>query len=92
MIVDSYWYKMAAREERLGRADQTFTDRLQQLPQPRAVIFLEIDPVVARARKSALTAFEHPGNPANFAGFQRWVQARIHELVADVEGTCRPRR
>jgi thymidylate kinase len=87
VIVDSYWYKTAAREERLGRSARSLTHRLQQLPPPGLVIFLQIDPLVARARKSVLTAFEHPGDPAHFADFQRSVQQRIYGLVSPV-GVC----
>jgi thymidylate kinase len=84
VIVDSYWYKIAAREELLGKSTPDLTVRLRRLAAPEAVIILATSVEIARRRKAVLSPFEHPGDPDQFEPFQTEVQRRIHQLVESV--------
>lgn len=72
VLLDSYWYKVAAKEHILGRLHPSLSELCELLPVPDAVIVLETDPGVAFTRKR--------GRPAPYEYFQRPVEEDFHRF------------
>jgi thymidylate kinase len=102
VIVDSYYYKILAKCRLIGASD-ALVGWWRGLPQPREVLFLDVDPATAWARASAGTRMnwlefygDHPDRDG-FVTFQRDLRtALLAELAhlpvrmlpeADVAGT-----
>jgi thymidylate kinase len=66
VLLDSYWYKVVAKERILGRLHPSLTELCELLPVPDAVIVLVTDPGVAFARKR--------GTPAPYEYFHQPVE------------------
>ncbi|KVA72440.1 hypothetical protein WL04_21905 [Burkholderia ubonensis] len=84
VIVDSYWYKFAAKMKVLDMAAPFLYSVCQSLPKPEAVLFLDTPIEIAHQRKREMNFFECNGRPADFVPFQRQVRAAMLNLAAGV--------
>lgn len=84
VIVDSYWYKFAAKMKVLDMAAPFLYSVCQSLPKPEAVLFLDTPIEIAHQRKREMNFFECNGRPADFVPFQRLVRATMLHLAEDV--------
>ncbi|NED11509.1 hypothetical protein [Streptomyces sp. SID9124] len=84
VLLDSYWYKVLAKERLVGRTHPALDELRLLLPVPDAVVLLDVDPRTAWARKNAsCTPYEHFDDPAGRrAGFIRF-QQRLRERWED---------
>jgi thymidylate kinase len=82
VLLDSYYFKLLAKETLFHTLHQSFTELCEELPPPDCVIFLDVSPDVSFDRKKgALSPYEYfdaPGR-ANFIRFQS--QLRDHILL-----------
>ncbi|WP_369220705.1 dTMP kinase [Streptomyces sp. R39] len=88
VLLDSYWYKVLAKERALGRLSPALEDLRQLLPVPDAVVLLDVDPRTAWARRGGTCApyerFDDPGGQA--AGFVRFQECLLAQWEADLRG------
>lgn len=84
VIVDSYWYKFAAKERVIGIAPAYLYEAYGALPHPRKVVFLDTPPEVAFGRKKTFTSYEARGGKWNFVPFQAAVRAEMLRLISDL--------
>ncbi|GAA2280242.1 hypothetical protein GCM10010402_41240 [Actinomadura luteofluorescens] len=85
VLLDSYWYKVMAKEHILGTSHPILADLCGALPVPDAVILLEVDPRVAYLRKrDSLTSYECMGTTdmKGFIRFQGRLRDRLEEELA----------
>lgn len=64
IVVDSYYYKILAKCQLIGASAKPMFDWWREFPQPRRVVFLDIDPATAWARSGNGAA----ANPLEFHG------------------------
>ncbi len=84
ILLDSYWYKVLAKERLLGRLHPSLTELCRALPVPDAVVFLDVDPRVALRRKGGrVTAYECLGAPGD-ESFLRFQTLLRQEIMADL--------
>jgi thymidylate kinase len=81
VLVDSYWFKIAAREKLLKRSAPWLLQALETLPPPDIVIFLDTPPEVAVQRKKVFTSVEYFSGIQDFVEFQTQVRAEILRLI-----------
>ncbi|MEX3900957.1 hypothetical protein [Paraburkholderia sp. BR10954] len=84
VIVDSYWYKFAAKMKVLDMAAPFLYSVCRSLPKPGKVLFLDTPVEIAHQRKHEMNFFECNGRPADFVPFQQLVKATMLHLAADV--------
>jgi hypothetical protein len=90
-VVDSYYLKLLAKGVVTGIADPATAALWRSFPQPRGVVFLDVDPAVAWARSGGaarLNPFEHHGSEptrAGFVAFQRDLRAAMLREIADLD-------
>ncbi|MBN3834981.1 hypothetical protein [Burkholderia sp. Ac-20344] len=84
VIVDSYWYKFAAKMKVLDMAAPFLYSVCQSLPKPEKVLFLDTPLEIAHRRKREMNFFECNGRPADFVPFQQLVKTAMLHLAADV--------
>lgn len=59
-VLDSYYYKLLAKERLLGFAHPALEDLCAELPQPDGIIYLEVNPRESLRRKAGrLSPYEH---------------------------------
>ena len=86
VVVDSYYYKILAKCRLIGATD-AIVDWWRGLPQPREVLFVDVDPATAWARTAGARTnrLEFYGDYADrdtFIGFQRDLRALMPAEVA----------
>lgn len=84
VIVDSYWYKFAAKMRVLEMAAPFLYTACQSLPSPMKVVFLDTPAEIACHRKQNLNFFECKGQPTEFIPFQRAVRAEMLRFVREI--------
>lgn len=97
VVLDSYHYKLLAKERIFGVGDDSFERLCAELPQPDGVVFVDVDPATAFERKrGVLSPYEYLGEPSleSFTAFQLSLRASVLEQIrslphAVVDG-CRP--
>jgi len=62
LISDSYWYKYAVMEICLGLPVEKALSVVCLFPKPDIVVFLDIDPITALARKDKVSKYETAGS------------------------------
>lgn len=87
VVLDSYHYKLLAKERLYGASDESLERLCAELPPPDAAIFLDVDPVTAFERKSGeLSPYEYRGEPSleSFVAFQHLLRELVLEQLASV--------
>lgn len=87
VVVDSYWYRLHAKEHLLNPRGAAALDSLcALLPRPDLIAWLEVPLDVAYARCGELSPFEHDGDPglARFIEFQERVRAHIDARTGSI--------
>lgn len=83
VVVDSYYYKILAKCVLTGHANESLFAWWRSFPQPRQVIYLDVDPATAWRRSgngARLNSFEHYGQAPTWEGFRRF-QADLGRLL-----------
>jgi hypothetical protein len=92
-LVDSYYFKLLGKGIVSGIADPATTALWRSFPQPRGVVFLNVDPEVAWQRTGGpanINPFEHYGTEPSrdsFIGFQRDLRAAMLHEIRDLDVT-----
>lgn len=81
VLVDSYWFKIAAREKLLNRSAPWLYPALESLPPPDLVLFLDTPPEVAVTRKSGFTSVEYRNGIDDFVPFQSDARLEMLRLI-----------
>jgi thymidylate kinase len=98
VVLDSYHYKLLAKERLFDASDESLERLCTQLPRPDSVVFVDVEPAEAFRRKAGdLSAYEHRGSPtrANFVEFQTELRRLVLEQLIDtphviVDGSLPP--
>jgi thymidylate kinase len=83
VLVDSYYYKILAKCMLFGLVSEPIFALWRSFPQPRHVIYLDVDPATAWRRSgegARLNAFEHYGGQGGREPFERF-QADLRTLI-----------
>ncbi len=99
VVLDSYHYKLLAKERLFEASDDSLERLCEQLPRPDAVVFIDVEPAMAFRRKGgSLSSYEHRGEASleNFIEFQLALRSLVLQQLADVphvivDGSCPPR-
>jgi thymidylate kinase len=83
IIIDSYWYKFAAKERTLGSSPSFFLEAVRTFPTPDLVVFLDTPVHVAFERKQEFTRYEGGSDRDEFASFQTAIR---REMLGLIEG------
>lgn len=87
VILDSYWYKVLAKEHLLGRLHPVLGELRELLPVPDAVILLDVSPQTAYARKCrASTPYERFGDLDAEGGFVRFQTSLFARWETELSG------
>jgi thymidylate kinase len=84
VVVDSYWYKLAAKERLLGHSAALLYPALTALPAPQHIIFIDTPPEVAVARKPTAPRYEGHQSTEAYLRFQTRLRSEILEFIAGV--------
>jgi thymidylate kinase len=86
VIMDSYYYKMLAKNRLLGVEDRAIFDAWRAFPQPHRALYLDIPPELAWLRTgedgAELNIFEYYEADTKKAGFLR-LQAELRKVLLD---------
>lgn len=86
VLLDSYWYKVLAKERILGELHPALTELCLLLPVPDAVILVEVEPSTAFIRKRGRpTSYEylHTCDLNGFVRFQERLREELDKELAD---------
>lgn len=84
VLLDSYYFKLLAKERLLGFAQPALETLCRQLPQPDGLILIDTPPELSWSRKAgALSVYEHFGTPteANYLAFQRGIETSLRKAT-----------
>ena len=83
VVMDSYYYRFAAKERVLGRVPQFFYEALDELPEAGTIVVAELDPAVAAERKRVFDTHEVFDEPSeeSFLAFQRAVVDELEPIL-----------
>lgn len=87
VVLDSYHYKLLAKERLFDASDDSLERLCEQLPRPDAVVFIDVEPAEAFRRKGGvLSPYEHRGEASldNFVEFQLALRSLVLQQLADV--------
>ncbi|MGQ4436280.1 MULTISPECIES: dTMP kinase [unclassified Streptomyces] len=87
VLLDSYWYKVLAKEDLFDRLHPGLAELRSLLPVPDAVILLDVSPQTAYARKhSRTTPYERFDEPHAETGFVRFQNSLLALWEAELYG------
>jgi thymidylate kinase len=82
VVLDSYYYKLLAKERQLGLAHPSLEALCDELPRPDALILIDTPPETSWSRKKdALSSYEYFGpvpSEASYLRFQRGIAEALH--------------
>jgi thymidylate kinase len=87
VVLDSYHYKLLAKERLYSVSDESLERLCAELPPPDAVIFLDVDPMTAFERKSGeMSPYEYRGEPSleSFVSFQHSLRELVLEQLISI--------
>lgn len=87
VLLDSYYFKLLAKERLFGTAHQALEDLCRELPQPDGVIYIDVPPLMSYQRKRGLLSpYECDGHPteASYIRFQTSLATAIRTQISDV--------
>jgi len=79
-LLDSYYYKLLAKERLLGFAHPSLEMLCAELPQPDHVIYISVDPEESlRRKRGVISPYEHfpSTGPSSYVEFQRALGAAM---------------
>lgn len=86
-LLDSYYYKLLAKERLLGFAHPSLEALCAELPQPDHVIYVSVDPKESLRRKQGeISSYEHftSTGPSSYLEFQRALDKAMLASLANV--------
>lgn len=84
VVLDSYYFKLLAKERLLGFAQPALESLCLELPQPDALILIDTPPELSWSRKAGeLSSYEHFGAPtrSNYLAFQEGIDAALRDAA-----------
>lgn len=84
VIVDSFWFKFAAKMKVLDMAAPFLYEVCLGLPNPALILFLDTPLALAKARKASINFFECGGIPKDFIAFQAAIRQVMLGFVAQL--------
>jgi thymidylate kinase len=87
VVLDSYHFKLLAKEKLFGLGDESLERLCAELPLPDAVVFIDVDPRAAFERKEGvLSPYEYQGEATleNFVAFQSTLRDLVLSQLASV--------
>lgn len=82
VLLDSYYFKLLAKERLLGFVQPALEELCRQLPQPDGLILIDTPPELSWSRKAGtLSVYEHFGTPTetNYLAFQRGIETSLRK-------------
>jgi thymidylate kinase len=84
-VLDSYYYKLLAKERLLGFAHPALEQLCAELPQPDGIIYVDVDPRESyRRKKGCFSSYEHFGAPSqdSYVAFQTQLAMSLHSSAS----------
>lgn len=97
VALDSYYFKLLEKERMLGFAHPSLEFLCQELPQPDAIVFVDIPPEISyERRKGTISPYEYydDGSKADYVRFQSDLRERLLDRISSendhvvVDGLC----
>jgi thymidylate kinase len=93
VLLDSYYFKLLAKERIFGTVHSALEQLCRELPQPDGVIYVDVPPVVSFRRKAGdLSPYEYLAKPEkdDYEAFQSRVAAEIGAMLSTVPSIVVP--
>jgi thymidylate kinase len=87
VLLDSYYYKLVAKERLFGVADPSLERLCRELPQPDGVVLLEVPAATSYGRKAGkLSPYEYRGEATrgSYIAFQELLAASLRKQLRSV--------